>query len=377
MKQCSIKAPVGIIGDGQLALMLAESLNRMGKPFLCLSSSVDSPMLTFFPDHITQDADFFRETCGVFTLENEFHTIPELENLLKEKKSALFPTIESYSFFADKISQREFYESAGITSPKWMALKNPSDLEEVPEKFPYPFVLKMSKGGYDGKGVRIISNNEEFITALDQFNFFKGNHLLVEEKVQIVKEVAQGFLKDKNGQFTLLPLVDTIQENGVCNLVQYPSTVSPNTQAQIEFFLERLIEKNLIGIFNFEFFIDQHNRVIINEGAPRTHNSQHLTMNASQFSQFDLLALYLTDSSRTPRKMTALPSVMINILGQTNGSYGDLKLPEVDSLKVHSKLYGKSKSSPGRKMGHVNVIDEEGRSDLLAIGRKILKEYRL
>jgi 5-(carboxyamino)imidazole ribonucleotide synthase len=171
--------------------------------------------------------------------------------------------------------------------------------------------------------------------------------------------------------------VETLQENGVCNLVQYPATVSPNIKAQIEFYLERLIAGGLIGIFNFEFFVDENNRVLINEGAPRTHNSQHLTIDASSNSQFELLALYLTDPTHAPRKVSTLPSIMVNILGKSNGEYGELKIPEVFPLKITKKLYGKKTSSPGRKMGHVNVVDEAGRADLVSLGKKILEEYEL
>jgi 5-(carboxyamino)imidazole ribonucleotide synthase len=368
---------VGIIGDGQLALMLAESLIKMKVSFLCLSVNSESPMHTFFPDNITADRDRFKNECTIFTLENEFHTIQELQNLLGEKTNCLFPEIESYSFFADKISQRLFYANAGITSPQWMPLRKESDLITLKLNFNFPYVVKTSHGGYDGKGVRIVHNETELSQALLDFNFHNGQHLLVEEKVHIIKEVAQGFLRNKDGLYTLLPLVETIQENGICNLVQYPPNVSPNTQAQIEFFLERLIATNLVGIFNFEFFIDSNNRVVINEGAPRTHNSQHLTLDASLLSQFDLLALYLTNPKGVPKKIMTKPSVMINLLGKTSGPCGHLRLPEISSLKFRAKLYGKVKCAPGRKMGHVNVIDDDGRADLLAVGKKIFKEYEL
>lgn len=367
---------IGIIGDGQLALMLAESLARLGTSFKCFSQSSDSPIHTYFPDAVTNDLESFRNECDVFTLENEFHSIAELKDMLKEKSEKLFPELSSYAFFADKISQRNFYQSLEINSPKWMALHTIAELPELKRNFAYPFILKTSRGGYDGKGVRVIQSESSLQEALRDFRFYEGNPLLAEEKVQIKKEVAQGFLRNKDGQFTMMPLVETVQENGICNLVQYPAPVGPNTQAQIEYFLEKIINAKLVGIFNFEFFVDVNNRVMINEGAPRTHNSQHLTMDASPYSQFDLLARYLTDASGLPERMKAHPSVMVNILGKTNGEYGPLKLPE-SPAKVFPKLYGKKKSSIGRKMGHVNVIDEDGKIDLLSLGRKILEEYDL
>lgn len=372
-----MKSKIGIIGDGQLALMLSESLAKLGEEFLCLSTAKESPMHTYFPENITDNTEQFLKECSVFTLENEFHTIDELKCLLKDKSESLFPDLSSYSYFADKISQRLFYERAGINSPKWMPLYHENDLAKLRAEFSYPFILKLSQGGYDGKGVRVITDDASLAKALSDFKFNEGSALLVEEKIQIKTEVAQGFLRNVDGKFTLLPLVETIQEDGICNLVQYPSTVNPNIQAQIEFFLEKLIAQGLIGIFNFEFFVDKNNRVIINEGAPRTHNSQHLTMDASPLSQFDLLAMYLTDPSTAPEKVRAQSSVMINILGKTSGNCGELKLPAVTVSKVAPKLYGKKKCSPGRKMGHVNIVDESGRADLLAMGRKILQEYDL
>lgn len=372
-----MKHKIGIIGEGQLALMLAESLSRINQSFLCFSLSDESPMQTYFPTSVTRDLAGFRKSCNVFTLENEFHSIPELNEMLQDKTEKLFPDINSYSFFADKISQRNFYVSLGINSPKWMPLRTQDDLSRLKAEFSFPFILKTSRGGYDGKGVRVITDEAKLQAALKDFNFAAGNELLIEEKVQMKSEVAQGFLRNQEGQFTILPLVETVQEDGICNLVQYPSQVSINVKNQIEFFITKLINSKLVGIFNFEFFVDVNDHVMINEGAPRTHNSQHLTMDASSLSQFDLLALYLTNPKGVPEKIDAKASVMINILGKKNGAYGELKLPDVYASKISPKLYGKKKSGIGRKMGHVNIVDEEGHLDLLSIGRKILKEYDL
>ncbi len=366
---------IGIIGDGQLALMLAESLHHMGKEFLCLGSGTQSPVRTFFPLAVTTDQERFRSECSVFTLENEFHTTAQLEDLLGPKARFLFPDLKSYSHFADKISQRTLYENLGIPSPRWMAIRNDQDLLEL-KGWSFPYVIKASQGGYDGKGVRVVGSDAELARVLNDFRYFQGAHLLAEEKVEIVREVAQGFLRGPSGQISLLPLVETVQENGVCNLVHYPPEVGEKVFTQIERDLRALAQSGLVGIFNFEFFLTADQRVLINEGAPRTHNSQHLTLEASDYSQFDLLALYLTDPASAPAAVRALPSVMVNILGQSTGKTQELKLPSLP-LKAYPKLYGKELSSPGRKMGHVTVVDADGTHDLKSIGKKILKEYQL
>lgn len=369
---------VGIIGDGQLALMLAESLQKRGIKFCCLSTSDDSSMKRAFPDHTTQDKINFQQTASVFTLENEFLSLSELKDLLMDKSSKLFPDLKSYSYFANKISQRILFEELGLPSPRWLALKSDQDLQTLKKLFSYPYILKASQGGYDGKGVREIKSDEDLNLALKDFAFSEGRPLLAEEKVKLKKEVAQGFIRNDRGDHTFLPLVDTVQKDGVCNLVYYPAEVSENVKAQIHSILKILVNYPLIGIFNFEFFIDHDDCVTINEGAPRPHNSQHLTINASNYSQFDLLAMYLSGETHLPTTVETLPSAMINILGQSTSTNYQLSLPDLnEALKVFPKLYAKEKCQPGRKMGHVNIVSKSSTDELKQAAEKILMEYKI
>lgn len=379
MTRCNNMQPtVGIIGDGQLALMLAEALSVLNVDFLALSNTAQSSMERTFPDKTTHDSDSFQKNCQVFTLENEFLSVDSLKNLLKEKSEKLFPDLKSYAFFSNKISQRRLYQELGLPSPRWMELITANDLSAVKQNFPFPFMLKASSGGYDGKGIRIIRTQINFDEALRDFKFSEGHELLVEELLAIKQEVAQGFVRNAQGTHTLLPLVETLQVDGVCNLVNYPAKTSSKIAEEIKTMLEKLINYPLVGIFNFEFIIDHNDHVYINEGAPRPHNSQHLTLDASNHSQFDLLARYLTQDHNLPLTVVTKPSAMVNILGKRSGKDYQLKLPELhSSLSVHAKLYGKEISSPGRKMGHVNLVDVSGKLDLVIIGEQILREYDL
>lgn len=369
---------VGIIGDGQLALMLADALQKKEIKFCCLTTSDNSSMQRAYSEHTTQDKNYFQQTATIFTLENEFLTLSELRELLKEKSHLLFPDMGSYSYFADKISQRTLYDQLGLPSPKWKALLKEADLPSIKEHFPYPYILKTSQGGYDGKGVREVKSDDELTRALKDFGFWEGKPLLVEEKVLLKKEVAQGFLRNPHGQHSFLPLVETVQRDGVCNLVYYPAEVSSPVRAQIQFILNALSEYPLIGIFNFEFFIDQNDHVTINEGAPRPHNSQHLTVDASNYSQFELLAMYLADEKQLPVEINTLPSAMINVLGQSSSHDYQLTLPSLDTkLKVYPKLYAKEKCLPGRKMGHVNIVGKILDTELKKTAEQILMEYKI
>ena len=156
---------VGIFGDGQLALMLAESLIQKHIPFSVLLQSENSPMERLFPDQVTRDQKKFVSECDVFTLENEFLKKAELEKILGEKGPALFPTLESYHHFADKISQRTFYQELDLPSPGWQVLHTTQETCRIS----YPLIAKAHSGGYDGKGVRVVKNPEELARVAKDF----------------------------------------------------------------------------------------------------------------------------------------------------------------------------------------------------------------
>jgi 5-(carboxyamino)imidazole ribonucleotide synthase len=376
MTHAASRSIIGIIGDGQLALMLADALRARMVDFLCYSSSSDSPMALLYPAETTQNARYFQAEATVFTLENEFHTIDELSELLGEKKDKLFPDLASYSHFANKISQHKLYASLNLPTPQWMEVKDP-DLSLIMEKFSFPFIVKAPAGGYDGKGVRVVRNPSEFNIVSDAFGLYEGKSLLIEQMVSIKKELAQGFIRNAEGNFTLLPLVETVQVNGICQFVHYPAPVSAKVATEIESILKTLM-KNLVGIFNFEFFLDDEDRIFINEGAPRPHNSQHLTIDASAHSQFTLLADYLSQRKGLPQTVATKNSAMVNILGKSTGTGYELTLPKTDSgVSVHLKLYGKQTCSPGRKMGHVNLVDETATHNLTDIATRVFKEYHI
>ena len=369
---------IGIIGDGQLALMLADVLIKSGQPFRAFSTSDNSPMALLYPEQTTQDLKSFRESADVFTLENEFFSVSELETMLATKQDHLFPELASYRHFSDKISQHRLYDALEIPSPRWMEIKD-SDLTKIfSNGFSFPFIIKAPAGGYDGKGVRVVRNPSEFNSAADAFGLYEGKTLLLEEMVSIKKELAQGFLRASDGTFTILPLVETVQVNGICQYVYYPAPVDETISKQIETIIQRLIHAPLTGIFNFEFFLDEKGKIFINEGAPRPHNSQHLTIDASTDSQFILLAKYLSGVKNIPETVTTKTSAMVNILGKSQGSDYKLILPEIDhNISVHTKLYGKEKCSPGRKLGHVNLVDSQSSVDLRELALKVFKEYHI
>ena len=328
----------------------------------------------------------FAKQCSVVTLENEFLPSELLDSVQVESGTQIVPNIPSYQKFENKIAQRNFYRKLNIASPKWAVAPETSHqiLTELKANFSYPVVLKASQGGYDGYGVRIVSSPDELEPALLDLRHSKKNPILIEEKVSIKKEFAQAALFDGQGKMILLPLVETVQRNGICELVLSKPTLPENelsfVKAKVLEALHLISKSEITGLFSFEFFYTNQNQVYINEGAPRPHNSQHLSMNACEQSQFDLLISFLAsgDLPKVESPLPALPGVMINLLGQSNQSDYALRLPAVPTgIEVFPKLYMKKESRIGRKMGHLNLIDRTGKADLVALGEKILKEYQL
>lgn len=388
-------APLGILGDGQLALMLGEAAEAQGYDFRAFGEDSQSSFANRFPNKFVlgsnKNADDllrFAQGCSAITLENEFFSLESLEKLEKNSRVPVVPSPASYQFFESKVSQRTLYDSLSIPGPRWTKIDSDSPdeaLTQIESLFQYPFVLKKSAGGYDGYGVAMIRSRAEFFEAFKKFKLSPNQKLLVEEKISLVREFAQGALFDGAGGSNFLPLVETIQRNGICELVLSRSNLNPevlkSVKSTITGYLDRISKKGLKGLFNFEFFLDDQNRVYINEGAPRPHNSQHLSLNASPHSQFELLTSFCMTGAlplHPHQTLSSLAGVMINLLGKSSGTHYSLKLPELPlNLKIFPKMYLKKECRPGRKMGHLNLIDPEEKLNLLELGEQVLKEYQL
>ena len=388
-------APLGILGDGQLALMLGESALAQGFDFFAFGDDSNSSFATRFPNNFIRGSkndpialQSFSDRCSVLTLENEFYSLESLRNLELNSHQTIIPPSSSYQFFENKRSQRKLYDSLSIPGAKTVEITSADPdkvLTQIEAQLQYPFVLKKSFGAYDGNGVAIIESPAQFKSSLQAFGLERGQILFAEEKINIQREFAQGALFDGNGGSNFLPLVETIQKNGICELVLSKSNLDPSllviVQTSILDYLDRISKAGLQGLFNFEFFLDTKNQVLINEGAPRPHNSQHLSLDASPLSQFDLLTSFCMNRKLplpAGEKVSSQAGVMINLLGKSKGTPYELNLPPLPKeLVIKSKLYLKKECLPGRKMGHLNLIDPSGKLDLIQIGERVLKEYQL
>jgi len=388
---------VGILGDGQLALMLVEATSRLGsiknseKTISVYGPDRDSPISKKFPElhlngtyHNSKKLQDFCHSCDVIILENEFIQSEMLKKIFVNNIShtKLIPSLSSYEHFSNKTKQFLFFESLEIPIPSWELVDSKKPLDEIidhlEKTFFYPLVIKKSSLGYDGMGVKVAKNKSELGEILEKFSW-QSCSIIVQKFLYLKAECAQGFIFDGE-HITFLPLVQTWQDNGICHMTSSTHSFSRKVYEKISTYMDCLASTKLRGMFHFEFFITHDDDVYINEGAPRPHNSQHLTMDACEESQFDLLMKMAFGLKLATKTLIALPAVMVNILGKRESENYQLKLPQLpEGVKIYPKLYEKKSSRKGRKMGHVNIIETtiDAATSLPLLGEKLFSEYEL
>lgn len=351
---------IGVIGGGQLAWMMAEAARFLGINLVVQTPNPDDPALTLVHDKILAKIDDLHATaalakcCDLITFENEFVDLIALEKLA-EKGVIFRPKLSTLAKILDKYEQLQSLQNLGLPTPKF-SLLNEDLIRNNNLIKSYPIVLKSRRHGYDGQGTFIIKNQEN----LDKIGQKIGwDFLLLQEFIPFVKELAVIAVRSISGEIAIYPIVETIQINQVCLQVTTPAEISQEIAEKIKSIAEQLLNGlDLIGVCGIELFLTKDNQILINEIAPRTHNSGHLTINACQTSQFEQ---HLRAISGLPLGSTALKyqgAVMVNLLGvhsETN-DYIEKRQQLAEIPNSHLYWYGKKQSRPGRKMGHITIV---------------------
>lgn len=357
------KTPVlGIIGGGQLARMTAMAALRLGYHSIVLERSAECPAAAtaecLVGDWNSVD-DLFRlaERVDVLTLENEFVDAGHLAKL-EAAGHKLWPTSRSIALVQDKLIQKQTLLDAGIPVPGMRGVADLAELESTAAELGFPLVLKARRNGYDGKGNATIRTRDDIAGAWQQLRGDQGNALYVEEFCPFVSEVAVVITRGHDGVTVIYPLVETVQRDHVCNIVRAPAFVAESIATQAKQIALGAIEAvGAVGTFAVEMFLKNDGGIVVNELAPRVHNSGHYTIEACACSQFEnhvraVLGLPLGSSH-----MVAPHAVMVNLLGRYQGTGTALGLDRalaVAGANLH--LYGKTTTSAGRKMGHVTAL---------------------
>lgn len=354
---------VGVIGGGQLARMMTPPAINLGLEIYVLAQeSFESAKIavTALGSHADAAAilDFARD-CDVITFDHE-HVPQEVLTELVAAGVNLQPKPEALLYAQDKLLMRERLAQLGVPVPGWAQVTSAEEVDEFITEYGGRAVAKTARGGYDGKGVRVITSATEISDWLGDLH--AGEALLIEEFVRFNRELAQMVARRPSGDIALWPVVETVQSNGVCAEVIAPAPASAGKIADMAADIATTIAEGLdvTGVFAVELFETDDDRILVNELAMRPHNSGHWSQDGSMTSQFEQHLRAVLDLPLGATSMFAPWAVMSNILG--GPASGDLDaataraLGEFPEAKLH--LYGKT-PRPGRKIGHVNVVSDD------------------
>ena len=354
---------VGVIGGGQLARMMIPPASNLGIELKVLAEQENSSakqattVVGDFTD-IATVLDFAR-SVDVITFDHEHVPIAVLEQL-EEQGISVQPPSKALVHAQNKLVMRKALDKMGAPNPIWSAVSTGSELDKFISEHGPEVIVKTPIGGYDGKGVRVVSSSEQVSDWLsEQMLLSLGGQLLVEQKVPFKRELAQLSARNQSGEFVSWPVVETRQKNGVCSEVLSPAPNITTEFSDRAVKIARLISESLgvTGTLAVEMFETASGELLVNELAMRPHNSGHFTIEGSATSQFEQhlrAVLNLPLGKTDPLKPIA---VMANVLGVSDSkdfmdNYNQV-MTEFPQAKIHS--YGKSPRM-GRKLGHVTVV---------------------
>ncbi|MEG3897370.1 MULTISPECIES: 5-(carboxyamino)imidazole ribonucleotide synthase [unclassified Microcoleus] len=347
---------VGVVGGGQLAAMMGDAAKALGIELVVQTPDAADPAVSVADGAVLAAVDDVSATaqladdCDVITFENEFVDLDGLRSL--EQQGVLFqPSLSSLSPLLDKYVQRCYLQGLGLPTPRFWAWDCSQDLH-----LDFPFVVKVRRHGYDGQGTFIVKDRESFESIRADL---KGQSLLVEEFVPFDRELAAIAARSASGEIAIYPIVETQQENQVCRLAIAPAQISLEVKAEACAIVRTLLNSlESVGVFGIELFLTADNKLLVNEIAPRTHNSGHFTIDACETSQFEQHLRAVCQLPLGNCDLNSAGAVMVNLLGYESAESDYLEkrkqLAQISGAFVH--WYGKKVSRPGRKLGHVTVL---------------------
>lgn len=354
---------VGVIGGGQLARMMVPPAINLGLDIRVFAESAGSSAqiaASQVGDYTSFEAVLaFAQQCDVITFDHEHVPQAVLTELVRHGVSVQ-PGPHALIFAQDKLRMRERLTALEIPVPGWARAESAADIESFLAEYGGRVVAKTATGGYDGKGVRVITSATDVAEWLAELA--PGEALLLEELVEFRRELAQLVARRPSGELALWPVVETVQENGVCSEVIAPAPHSHGRIADVAAQIAADIAEGLdvTGVMAVELFETTDDRILVNELAMRPHNSGHWSIDGSTTSQFEQHLRAVLDLPLGATGLTEPVSVMVNILGGPDGGGLDSRYARAMALhptvKFHS--YGKE-SRPGRKVGHVTASGED------------------
>lgn len=363
----SARYRIGFLGAGQLARMSALQAFRFGIQVGVFSDRPENEPVQFMTpfartgsfDSADDLAEFAAE-CDVLTLENEFIDSEVLREARDRSGTPLFPSPESFALIENKLVEKQTFEEAGIPVTPYALVEGEDDLERFGDRHGWPCLLKSSKGGYDGYGNETVGDLEEAVRAFGQLGGGEGRDIVAEAFVDFTHELAVQVARNETGT-VVYPCCQTVQRDHICVAVRSPAPVPESVRKRArELALAATEAIDGKGLFAYEFFLKSDGDLLLNESAPRPHNSGHYTIEGCVTSQFEnhvraVMGMPLGDASlRSPAV------AMINLLGvHERKTRVDGAAAALGTADGHLHIYGKLDSRPGRKMGHFTLLGKD------------------
>jgi len=356
---------LGIIGGGQLGMMITEAAKNLSEyisEITVLDPTENCPAAQAGAKQIVGD---FKDELAILKLAEQSDIITyEIESgntdVLSKLKAKIEPSPSTLGIIQDKFSQKTFLSENELPVSQFYEITSLNDLHEKIKDLGLPVLLKSRRDAYDGRGNFKITSSDEIEKA---YHHFDGKSLMVEKFVNFKMEVSVIAARNTKGDIATYPLVENIHENNILKMTIVPARTSDDVISNAGDIAKKTMEVlKGAGVFGIEMFIDQDDKIIINEIAPRVHNSGHHTLQSCKTSQFEqhiraILGLELGSTDLIHK------TVMCNILGP-DGFEGKYKPVELEKDGVYLKMYGKDISKPQRKIGHFNVVDMSDSKDM-------------
>jgi len=356
---------LGIIGGGQLGMMITEAAKNLSEyisEIIVLDPTENCPAAQAGAKQIVGD---FKDELAILKLAEQSDIITyEIESgntdVLSKLKAKIEPSPSTLGIIQDKFSQKTFLSENELPVSQFYEITSLGDLHEKIKELGLPVLLKSRRDAYDGRGNFKITSSDEIEKA---YQHFDGKSLMVEKFVNFKMEVSVIAARNTKGDIVAYPLVENIHENNILKMTIAPARVSDDVIKDAGKIARKTMEVlKGAGVFGIEMFIDQDDNILINEIAPRVHNSGHHTLQSCKTSQFEqhLRAILGLDLGSTD---LVHKTVMCNILGP-NGFEGKYKPVQLEKDDTYLKMYGKDVSKPQRKLGHFNVVDLNDTKDV-------------
>lgn len=351
---------IGILGGGQLGYMFLQNALQYPVEIHVLDPSANAPCAPHAHHFVQGDfADYqtvidFGTNLDAIGIEIEHVNVDALR-FLKSQGKIVVPDPEALAIIQDKGVQKEFYETHKIPTAPFLIENNLENIEI--DKLEFPIFQKTRKGGYDGKGVQFLKSKEDWNSKLEAPSVF-------ETPANIAKEIAVLVIADQKGNIVNYPVVELVfnQEYNLLDYLLMPAQLNESYSIKAENIAKKVVEKlNSPGVFAVEMFLNQDGSIWVNETACRVHNSGHSTIEAAYSSQFDQMLRVLLGLPLGSTKLYAT-SAMVNLIG-AEGESGNAQIENLDQMLslagVYLHWYAKEETRPGRKMGHVTLVNED------------------